>query len=76
MTLKQDKPTIEIWTDGSIQPTNPGPHGGWGAIIVGQEVNEGHKYRAMSGYYLARNIVTANSAGMHLCKVASQSCTA
>jgi ribonuclease HI len=52
MTLKQaNKPHIAIWTDGSIQPTNPGLHGGWGAVIVGQEVNEGHLYRAISGYY-------------------------
>lgn len=51
MTLNQAKPHIEIWTDGSVQPENPGPHGGWGAIIVGQEVNEGHLYRALSGYY-------------------------
>jgi ribonuclease HI len=53
MTLNPAKPTIELWSDGSIQPANPGPHGGWGAIIVGEEVNEGHKYRAMAGYYSA-----------------------
>ena len=51
MTLNRARPTIELWSDGSIQPANPGPHGGWGAIIVGEEVNEGYKYRAMSGYY-------------------------
>lgn len=52
MIRRQDKPTIELWTDGSIQPTNPGPHGGWSGIIISQEVNEGHLYRALAGHYL------------------------
>jgi ribonuclease HI len=68
MTLKQDKPKIEIWTDGSVQPENPGTQGGWSAIIVGQEVNEGHLYRAISGYYQQADATSPRSeafAAMH-----------
>lgn len=40
------RPRIALWTDGSVWPTNPGPHGGWGAILVWNG-----QYRAMSGYF-------------------------
>ncbi len=39
---------IEIWTDGSVQPMNPGPHGGWAAVLYLPQYG---KYRAMSGYF-------------------------
>ena len=27
-------PVVDIWVDGSVYPTNPGPYGGWGAVLV------------------------------------------
>lgn len=50
MTVNRtSKPKIEMWTDGSVRPTNPGPHGGWGVIF---RMRDGDKvrYRAISGY--------------------------
>ena len=38
-----------MWTDGSVRPTNPGPHGGWGVIFRMQDGDK-VRYRAISGY--------------------------
>jgi ribonuclease HI len=38
-----------MWTDGSVRPTNPGPHGGWG-VILRMEDGDKVRYRAISGY--------------------------
>lgn len=50
MTVSRtSKPKIEMWTDGSVRPTNPGPHGGWGVIFRMQDGDK-VRYRAISGY--------------------------
>lgn len=50
MTVNRiNKPKIEMWTDGSVRPTNPGPHGGWGVIFRMQD-GDRVRYRAISGY--------------------------
>jgi ribonuclease HI len=50
MTVNRtSKPKIEMWTDGSVRPTNPGPHGGWGVVFRMQD-GDGVRYRAISGY--------------------------
>jgi ribonuclease HI len=49
MTVSRAKPAIEMWTDGSVRPTNPGPHGGWGVIFRMQDGDK-VRYRAISGY--------------------------
>jgi ribonuclease HI len=41
----------KIWTDGSVQPTNPGEHGGWATII---STIDGDQLRARSGYVPGR----------------------
>jgi ribonuclease HI len=38
-----------MWTDGSVRPTNPGPHGGWGVVLRMQDGDK-IRYRALSGY--------------------------
>ena len=46
---RTEKPTIEMWTDGSVRPNNPGPHGGWGVVLRMQD-GDRVRYRALSGY--------------------------
>jgi ribonuclease HI len=50
MTHKQSSETIRMWPDGSVRPSNPGPHGGWGVILEMPAHGGGIRYRAMSGY--------------------------
>jgi ribonuclease HI len=40
-------PEVEIWTDGSTYPANPG-RGGWGAVIIGT-AGKKQKIRVLSG---------------------------
>jgi ribonuclease HI len=50
MTVNRtNKPKIEMWTDGSVRPSNPGPHGGWGVIFRMRD-GDRVRYRAISGY--------------------------
>ncbi len=51
MTLSPtSKPCVSLWTDGSTYPTNPGPDGGWAAILFG---DDGKHIRALSGHFAA-----------------------
>lgn len=50
MTQSPAKPTVTVWTDGSVYPTNPGPDGGWAAILFGED---GNRIRALSGHFAA-----------------------
>jgi ribonuclease HI len=50
MTYKRSKETIRMWPDGSVRPTNPGTHGGWGVILEMPSHDGGTRYRALSGY--------------------------
>ena len=73
MTRKLNKPLIEIWTDGSVQPTNPGPHGGWSAILLDPKRG---RIRAISGYFPnATNQRAEASAVLHALETLTRPCT-
>ena len=44
MTRKANKPRVQIWTDGSTWPENPG-NGGWSVVLI-----NGTRIRALAGY--------------------------
>ena len=65
------KPVVEIWTDGSTWPSNPG-NGGWAAILVAHERIRtlcGFEFRATNNNMEARGVLEGLRALTRPCEV-------